>query len=55
VRFDGSIVPAGQGNMDYICYLSLLRQSGYQGPIIAHGHSETETPAVVQFLNALLK
>jgi sugar phosphate isomerase/epimerase len=45
---------AGQGVLDYPRYLRLLKQSGYAGPLILHGLSETQVRGCVRFLQAQL-
>ncbi|MDH7570919.1 MAG: sugar phosphate isomerase/epimerase family protein, partial [Armatimonadota bacterium] len=45
---------AGTGLLDYPFYLSLLRNSGYQGPLILHSLREEEVSASVAFLRRLL-
>jgi sugar phosphate isomerase/epimerase len=45
---------AGQGVLDYDCYLHLLQKHGYNGPLILHGLSEAQVPASVDFLCAKL-
>lgn len=51
---DAGHLPAGQGKLDYPLYLSLLRQSGYAGPIILHGLSEAQVDDCVAFLRRFL-
>jgi sugar phosphate isomerase/epimerase len=48
-------VAAGKGFMDYDHYLSLLRSSGFAGPVILHGLQEHEVPASVAFLREKLR
>jgi sugar phosphate isomerase/epimerase len=45
---------AGQGVLDYARYLCLLARSGYVGPLILHGLSETQVKGCVRFLQAQL-
>ncbi|HWQ57442.1 MAG TPA: sugar phosphate isomerase/epimerase family protein [Clostridia bacterium] len=54
--FDGSLsfVAAGQGVLDYKLYISLLKQSGYDGPVEMHGLSEAQVPESRRFLEELL-
>jgi sugar phosphate isomerase/epimerase len=42
VRADGAIVAAGRGELDYDLYMSLLRQTGGDVPLILHGLTEAE-------------
>jgi sugar phosphate isomerase/epimerase len=46
--------PAGQGLLDYDLYLSLLREYGYNGPLILHGLDESQVAGSVAFLRAKL-
>jgi sugar phosphate isomerase/epimerase len=49
-------VAAGKGQLDYPGYLRLLKESGYQGPIIIHSLPEEEMPASREFIsNALIR
>jgi len=41
---------AGTGVLDYDYYLALLTKSGFNGPLITHGLSESQVPACVTFL-----
>ena len=50
----GDFVVAGTGVMDYPHFLSELKQSGFDGPIVTHGLSAAEAPMVCNFLQALL-
>lgn len=45
---------AGRGLLDWSSYLSLLRQSGYRGPVILHGLPESEVSASISFLREIL-
>lgn len=47
---DAGHLPAGHGKLDYPLYLSLIKQSGYAGPIILHGLSEAQVDGCVTFL-----
>jgi sugar phosphate isomerase/epimerase len=46
----GEFVAAGTGVMDYSHFLSELKQTGFDGPIITHGLSAAEAPMVCEFL-----
>ncbi len=50
VKISGEIVAAGQGDMDYSLYVRLLKQAEFDGALVVHGQSETQTPEVVKFL-----
>lgn len=41
---------AGTGLLDYEQYLGLLKRTGYEGPVILHGLSETQVPFCTDFL-----
>ena len=41
---------AGTGVLDYDHYLALLTKSGFNGPLITHGVTESQVPACVSFL-----
>jgi len=43
---------AGTGVLDYHLYLSILKQCGFNGPLILHDISELQVEAAVRFLNA---
>ncbi len=49
-----SRVPVGKGKLDYPGYIKLLKQSGYQGPIIIHHLKEEEMPGCRDFIRDLL-
>jgi sugar phosphate isomerase/epimerase len=50
VRPDGAVVAAGRGALDYGLYVRLLREAGYDGPLVLHGLEEEEVPAALAFL-----
>jgi sugar phosphate isomerase/epimerase len=50
---DAGHLPAGHGKLDYPLYLSLLKRSGYAGPIILHGLGEDQVDGCVSFLKVL--
>ena len=47
---DGSVVAAGQGVIDFSHFLSCLKASGFDGPVVAHGCSAEESAGVARFL-----
>ena len=51
---DGGFVAAGQGVLDYRHYLDTLRRAGFDGPLVTHGLSADEAPAVGAFLRQAL-
>lgn len=46
----GGFVAAGTGVVDFPHFLACLKQAGFDGPVVAHGLSEAEAPAVAEFL-----
>jgi sugar phosphate isomerase/epimerase len=48
---DGRFATAGTGVLDYAHYLKCLQEVGFEGPLITHGLSESEAPAVAQYLS----
>jgi sugar phosphate isomerase/epimerase len=51
---DGAFVAAGQGVLDYPHYLAALRRAGFDGPLVTHGLTAAEAPAVGAFLRRVL-
>jgi sugar phosphate isomerase/epimerase len=51
---DGAFVAAGQGVLDYPHYLAALRRAGFDGPVVTHGLTAVEAPAVGAFLRRVL-
>jgi sugar phosphate isomerase/epimerase len=51
----GEFVAAGAGVLDYPHFLSELKNSGFNGPIITHGLSAAEAPKVFEFLKQELQ
>ena len=47
---DGRVAPAGKGVVDWSHFLRGLSDAGFDGPLIAHGMSAAEAPAVASFL-----
>jgi sugar phosphate isomerase/epimerase len=47
---DGSVAPAGAGIVDWSHFLCGLSGIGFEGPLIAHGMTAGEAPAVATFL-----
>jgi sugar phosphate isomerase/epimerase len=50
----GAFVAAGRGVLDYRHYLGALRRAGFDGPLVTHGLSADEAPAVGAFLRRML-
>lgn len=51
---NGAFVAAGQGVLDYPFFLEKLRQTRFEGPLVAHGLAAEEAPDVVAFLRGQL-
>ncbi len=51
---NGAFVTAGQGVLDYPHYLAALRRAGFDGPLVTHGLTAEEAPAVGAFLRRVL-
>ena len=45
---------AGKGRLDYGRYLSLLRECGFEGPLLLHGLAESQVAGCVAFLREML-
>lgn len=54
-KADGSFVAAGMGVLDYPHFLRALKNAGFKGPIVTHGLSAVEAPAVSLFLRQQLR
>jgi sugar phosphate isomerase/epimerase len=55
VRADGTVVAAGQGDLDYELYVSQLEQAGFDGDLVLHGLGEDEVAAGVAHVRAALR
>lgn len=51
---NGAFVAAGHGVLDYGHYLASLRRAGFDGPLVTHGLTADEAPAVGAFLRRAL-
>jgi sugar phosphate isomerase/epimerase len=51
---DAGHLAAGQGKLDYDCYLSLLHTHRFQGPLLLHGLSVAQVSGCVAFLRQKL-
>ena len=49
-----SFVAAGEGQLNFELYVKLLKQYGYNGPLIMHGLSEEQVPKSKAFLEGIL-
>ena len=54
-KADGTVVPAGQGIVDFPHFIGGLRRIGFTGAMIAHGFDEKDAPGVAKFLRPLLR
>jgi sugar phosphate isomerase/epimerase len=52
VRNDGTIVAAGQGELDYQFYLQLIARHNASAPVVLHGLAEDEVSGSVAFVRA---
>ncbi len=52
---DGSFAAAGRGVLDYPHFFGQLRKSGFTGPLVTHGLTAAEAPAVAAFLHHQLE
>jgi len=52
---DGAVAPAGEGVVDWPHFLRGLKACGFDGPLIAHGMSQSDAPAVAEFLTSRLR
>ena len=51
----GEFVAAGTGVMDFSHFVACLKKAGFDGPLITHGLTEAEAPAVAIFLKKILE
>ena len=51
---DGRFAAAGQGVVDFADFVSRLKATGFDGPLVTHGLSAAEAPGVARFLKGLL-
>lgn len=49
-----SFVAAGKGQLDYPYYIRLLKNAGYDGPLVMHGLSADEVPESAEYLRKLV-
>jgi sugar phosphate isomerase/epimerase len=47
-------VAAGKGVIDFPHFIGELRRVGFDGPLVTHGLSESEAPAVATFLRKVV-
>ena len=53
-RANGEFIAAGSGIIDFPHFIRCLRSAGFDGPLVAHGLSEQEAPAVATFLRGVI-
>lgn len=51
---DGRFATAGQGIVDFPGFISGLRATGFDGPLVTHGLAAAEAPAVARYLSGLV-
>jgi len=51
---DGRFATAGQGVVGFPDFISRLKATGFDGPLVTHGLSAEEAPGVAQFLKGLV-
>jgi sugar phosphate isomerase/epimerase len=51
---DGRFATAGQGIVDFADFIERLHKSGFDGPLVTHGLTADEAPAVARFLKRLM-
>lgn len=51
---DGRFATSGQGIVDFPNFVARLKAAGFDGPLVTHGLSADEAPAVAAFLRRLL-
>ncbi len=54
-KADGTFVAAGKGVLDYPHFIRVLKNSGFDGPLVTHGLNADEAPVVAAFLNRQLQ
>ena len=52
---NGTVAPAGKGVVDWPHFLRGLKSCGFDGPLIAHGMSQSDAPAVAEFLTGRVR
>lgn len=52
---DGSFIAAGKGVVDFRHFLSALKATGFDGPLVTHGLAASEAPGVATFLKEVLQ
>ena len=53
-RATGEFTAAGSGVIDFPHFVRCLRSAGFDGPLVTHGLSEQEAPAVATFLSGVI-
>ena len=51
---DGRFATAGQGVVDFAGFVSRLKATGFDGPLVTHGLSAAEAPGAARFLKVLV-
>ncbi len=50
---EGGFATAGQGVVDFPCFVDRLRHAGFDGDLVTHGLTAAEAPGVAAFLSRL--
>ncbi len=53
-RTNGEFTAAGSGVIDFPHFIQCLRSAGFDGPLVTHGLSEKEAPAIANFLRGVI-
>ena len=53
-RANGEFTAAGSGVIDFPHFFRCLRNAGFDGPLVTHGLSEEEAPAIAKFLRGVI-
>jgi sugar phosphate isomerase/epimerase len=53
-RANGEFTAAGSGVINFPHFIRCLRSAGFDGPLVTHGLSEEEAPAVAEFLRGVI-
>ena len=54
-RADGTVCAAGAGMIDFTHFVRCLGRAGFDGPLVTHGLSEAEAPAVAEYLKRVIE
>jgi sugar phosphate isomerase/epimerase len=51
---DGHFATAGEGVVDFPDFLARLKSAGFDGPVVTHGLSAEQAPAVAAYLTGII-